>query len=111
MFIITGRFAEFQSALRFAVVSDYTRTQPLWHAHTVSIRFKVRGGFRPLGVYIIYMMAVVSIRFKVRGGFRHRLPSACLPRHQFQSALRFAVVSDRSQLSMRRKQHCGFNPL
>ena len=35
----------------------------------------------------------VSIRFKVRGGFRHPLDCKCRPA-MFQSALRFAVVSD-----------------
>ena len=39
--------------------------------------------------------ASVSIRFEVRGGFRQRFggPPGSLP---FQSALRFAVVSDPS---------------
>ena len=35
----------------------------------------------------------VSIRFEVRGGFRRNTISTP-PRHLFQSALRFAVVSD-----------------
>ena len=64
--------ATFQSALRFAVVSDglfgydYIRT-----SKTVSIRFEVRGGFR-------------QVAGKARGH----------PAMVFQSALRFAVVSD-----------------
>ena len=60
----------------------------------VSIRFKVRGGFRP-EKQVSYGSLVVSIRFKVRGGFRRQLeptPSGC--KQSFQSALRFAVVSD-----------------
>ena len=41
-----GKIHMFQSALRFAVVSDYTYYIPRPGGH-VSIRFKVRGGFRP----------------------------------------------------------------
>ena len=37
----------------------------------VSIRFKVRGGFRLLIISIAFLVDV-SIRFKVRGDFRHR---------------------------------------
>ena len=76
MFIITGRFAEFQSALRFAVVSDL---EPFFRPFAdvpVSIRFKVRGGFR---------------RVWMGGRYRASL--------QFQSALRFAVVSDPTLLA------------
>ena len=59
----------FQSALRFAVVSDINMIAFVT-AWLVSIRFEVRGGFRrgPLGP--LYKTAV-SIRFEVRGGFRH----------------------------------------
>ena len=60
----------FQSALRFAVVSDATWAKG-WGfvVALVSIRFEVRGGFRPLATRLCcgYM---VSIRFEVRGGFR-----------------------------------------
>ena len=37
----------FQSALRFAVVSDAVQKHRATGAYFVSIRFKVRGGFRP----------------------------------------------------------------
>ena len=37
----------------------------------VSIRFKVRGGFRRVALLAVVMLLLgVSIRFKVRGGFR-----------------------------------------
>ena len=36
---------------------------------------------------------LVSIRFEIRGGFRQAL-EASIADHMFQSALRFAVVSD-----------------
>ena len=38
---------KFQSALRFAVVSDVYIVVGLLARYVVSIRFKVRGGFRP----------------------------------------------------------------
>ena len=59
----------FQSALRFAVVSDYGWDALEDCSAGVSIRFKVRGGFRP-EVRGGIDTTVVSIRFKVRGGFR-----------------------------------------
>ena len=40
------------------------------------------------------MPRVVSIRFEVRGGFRLIIIAAILVGIMFQSALRFAVVSD-----------------
>ena len=67
---ITSHLA-FQSALRFAVVSDPYSCGRLGHRGPVSIRFKVRGGFRPIGY-----------------------TSAIMTSYEFQSALRFAVVSD-----------------
>ena len=59
------------------------------------IRFKVRGGFRP-GTQTLTLGASgsVSIRFKVRGGFRQVIYRPNRSIMVFQSALRFAVVSD-----------------
>ena len=78
--------------MRFAVVSDV-----LWVAIVivffVSIRFEVRGGFRP-GRRGGAAGRRVSIRFEVRGGFRLRVAQRLQRRLAFQSALRFAVVSD-----------------
>ena len=61
----------FQSALRLAVVSDW----PMWPRSSltsslVSIRFEVRGGFRPARLRRRIGKIRVSIRFEVRGGFR-----------------------------------------
>ena len=73
--------------MRFAVVSDL-----FWTA---------RGTVQYL----------VSIRFEVRGGFRLDLQWVDKPYLGFQSALRFAVVSDERG---RREVHhgcVGFNPL
>ena len=87
----------------------------------VSIRFEVRGGFRPVKVTKLVSSTNVSIRFEVRGGFRQPACMAgphgdrvsirfevrggfrpgtteckgCCP-NPFQSALRFAVVSDKA---------------
>ena len=61
----------------------------------VSFRFKAHGGSRHTGKEATTERCGVSIRFKVRGGFRQsekRRLSGLLSR--FQSALRFAVVSD-----------------
>ena len=60
----------FQSALRFAVVSDLAL------------------------VALLTNVMVVSIRFEVRGGFRRTLLDRKGYCPVFQSALRFAVVSD-----------------
>ena len=61
----------FQSALRFAVVSDATARQPTLAPSFVSIRFEVRGGFRQDPRHRCRgAKARVSIRFEVRGGFR-----------------------------------------
>ena len=57
----------------------------------------------------IYVVVVVSIRFEVRGGFRHPVWVRCKYCTQFQSALRFAVVSD--QLYFLWPALNGFNPL
>ena len=93
---VVGRLLRFQSALRFAVVSDvYTKGGPF--RGYVSIRFEVRGGFRPL-----------QRRWK---------PSKL---RLFQSALRFAVVSDKGMrrssdllpiVSIRFEVRGGFRPL
>ena len=64
---------EFQSALRFAVVSDSEIEVTLRPRRRVSIRFEVRGGFRP---WVYTVAALIGA---------------------FQSALRFAVVSDEPQ--------------
>ena len=77
----------------------------------VSIRFKVRGGFRPLTPRSAKgVRPPVSIRFEVRGGFRPILwvVSVALP---FQSALRFAVVSDSVKKALYGLFVICFNPL
>ena len=95
MFIITGRFAEFQSALRFAAVSDEDEDKLLKYHDLVSIRFKVRGGFRLYQVRFVWHDKPVSIRFEVRGGFRRTQQFRDrASNRRFQSALRFAVVPD-----------------
>ena len=76
----------FKSAPRFAVVSDPRGDPP---PKSVKLR--------------------VSIRFGVRGGFRRATWTNYSPRMRFQSALRFAVVSDLTQLGPHRRR--GFNPL
>ena len=63
--------ATFQSALRFAVVSDgKTLIVACAGLAAVSIRFEVRGGFRRPRELSVEMAQSVSIRFEVRGGFR-----------------------------------------
>ena len=59
----------FQSALRFAVVSDEYCDNVKREA-LVSIRFEVRGGFRRGLQFSFNRRIQVSIRFEVRGGFR-----------------------------------------
>ena len=86
----------FHSALRFAVVSDtQERRQPLRGAGFQSaLRFALvsdRYRFRSC-----LALASVSIRFKVRGGFRPAVVKYADRWARFQSALRFAVVSDLS---------------
>ena len=77
----------------------------------VSIRFKVRGGFRPPSSTTGTMEVLVSIRFKVRGGFRPvATRRAAIKLNPFQSALRFAVVSDRQSTIYVSMPTC-FNPL
>ena len=110
----------FHSALRFAVVSDtQERRQPLRGAGFQSaLRFAVvsdRYRFRSC-----LALASVSIRFKVRGGFRREVTGMPeLDGDEFQSALRFAVVSDEPlaalpewiiQVSIRFKVRGGFRP-
>ena len=51
------------------MVSDESKA-PEREDKTVSIRFEVRGGFRPLTSYPLAPNEGVSIRFEVRGGFR-----------------------------------------
>ena len=61
----------------------------------------------------------VSIRFEVRGGFRQQLVFAVAVQAAFQSALRFAVVSDETRfivkatydVSIRFEVRGGFRPL
>ena len=62
----------FQSALRFAVVSDVCVLAQMGAAWIVSIRFEVRGGFRrtEFRCHSCGYAMKVSIRFEVRGGFR-----------------------------------------
>ena len=78
--------------MRFAVVSDPTPTNAREDAG-VSIRFEVRGGFRPVE-RPTESSGSVSIRFEVRGGFRQQAFILEANPAVFQSALRFAVVSD-----------------
>ena len=87
---------EFQSALRFAVVSDKAPLPP-----------KATPGGN------------VSIRFEVRGGFRRGCAQMDRKVQLFQSALRFAVVSDSprcrvgcsgSGVSIRFEVRGGFRP-
>ena len=90
---------EFQSALRFAVVSDTPRHQTPGEKGRVSIRFKVRGGFRPSIV-----MGIVTTMASFQSALRFAVVSdpiglACFAIMRFQSALRFAVVSDLSTAS------------
>ena len=76
------------------MVSDDGGTEYL-HFYKVSIRFEVRGGFRPYLIAGTIIGMGVSIRFEVRGGFRHGDGTRHNPQcDTFQSALRFAVVSD-----------------
>ena len=86
----------FQSALRFAVVSD----QDKWYLAPVAIVFQ--SALRFAVVSDLFWIAkgtiryLVSIRFEVRGGFRLPVLGQEPPRRGlFQSALRFAVVSDK----------------
>ena len=58
-----------QSALRFAVVPESSGLSSFGGLF-VSIRFKVRGGFRLAELASNWLRCIVSIRFEVRGGFR-----------------------------------------
>ena len=57
-------------------------------------RFKVRRGFRRRRPTCACTAHLVSIRFKVRGGSRPEAQRVYVFQVLFQSALRFAVVSD-----------------
>ena len=76
------------------MVSDRRKAADAGTEFRVSIRFEVRGGFRHVVEAIAEAIAIVSIRFEVRGGFRRNnfAHSGCPS--WFQSALRFAAVSD-----------------
>ena len=78
------------------MVSDPYSCGHLGHRGPVSIRFKVRGGFRLVVNLVLIVVLLVSIRFKVRGGFRRQVHHGerGYVHYLFQSALRFAVVSD-----------------
>ena len=112
MFIITGRFAEFQSALRFAVVSDL---EPFFRPFAdvpVSIRFKVRGGFRPVwmgGRHRASLQFQSALRFAVVSDLL--IDGACSGLEVFQSALRFAGVSDQPTDRHDEMIRNRFNPL
>ena len=85
-------YSMFQSALRFAVVSDHPLGGQRMH-YRVSIRFEVRGGFR-----LEKAQKEISERFQSALRFAVVSDSSAADRargrYQFQSALRFAVVSD-----------------
>ena len=85
----------FHSALRFALVSDRYRFRSCLALASVSIRFKVRGGFRPAVVKYADRWARFqsALRFAV---VSDRETSSLDCPEWFQSALRFAVVSDLS---------------
>ena len=99
------------------MVPDELIIKPRTSILDVSIRFKVRGGFRHVlkalcDFYDMFQSALrfavvpesfglssfgglfVSIRFKVRGGSRHVTSGRVGAPIKFQSALRFAVVPD-----------------
>ena len=84
----------FQSALRFAVVSDDNEIQQVSTESPFqsALRFAVVSDYK--GQLIGQRIKKVSIRFEVRGGFRRALLADQGVLRQFQSALRFAVVSD-----------------
>lgn len=73
--------------------SNTTRPPKTSHPTTKS-SLRVRGGFRHLVPRGVPRNRVVSIRFEVRGGFRLADMDKCAYVVAFQSALRFAVVSD-----------------
>ena len=82
-------------SIRFKVRGGFRRGQPPTRkGMVVSIRFKVRGGFRRSRTRPSGRRPLVSIRFKVRGGFRPLVYQKWGGWNMFQSALRFAVVSD-----------------
>ena len=85
----------FQSALRFAVVSDLYDRGARTGSEPVSIRFEVRGGFRQVALrathYPTRLGFQSALRFAVVSDRNCTQNDSCLG---FQSALRFAVVSD-----------------
>ena len=105
---------EFQSALRFAVVSDYRRDVPTKEMIAVSIRFEVRGGFRhgrrPCRGRNCCRTFQSALRFAV---VSDSMAWATEPDMQplFQSALRFAVVSDDCLDMLNELLVVRFNPL
>ena len=76
----------------------------------VSIRFKVRGGFRHI-VVATYTLTVAirfqsALRFAVVSDFILEGIDAALEEQAFQSALRFAVASDPYPLARRPDKPC-----
>ena len=61
------------------------------------------------GGFVVALAIYVSIRFEVRGGFRLGLQMGGRGPRRFQSALRFAVVSD--VVVKRQETVKSFNPL
>ena len=82
------------------MVSDYRKAADAGTEFRVSIRFEARGGFRPARLRRRIGKIRVSIRFEVRGGFRRNDLSPHRHVEKFQSALRFAVVSDANTVTM-----------
>ena len=99
---------KFQSALRFAVVSDGGSCADLDPWFQSALRFAVVSD--ALGGSTDLLLTFVSIRFEVRGGFRRVHRDGHHHRWWFQSALRFAVVSDGVSLAITASGD-GFNPL
>ena len=100
-----------QPALRFAVVSDDGDQRA--HAQRIlfqsALRFAVVSDEAVFEALVIDLQGV-SIRFKVRGGFRPEAQRVYVFQVLFQSALRFAVVSD-VLVSGMMTSALGFNPL
>ena len=83
-------------SIRFEVRGGFRLESAVWATtvDNVSIRFEVRGGFRRYQLALDLALDTVSIRFEVRGGFRLYGIVLALLAISFQSALRFAAVSD-----------------
>ena len=58
--LVAEHAAPFQSALRFAVVSDTSPSPPCPNGQGVSIRFEVRGGFRREGMAALWDAAIAG---------------------------------------------------